>query len=416
MRKNLFPNDVDEAFVLSYECYEKGKERGFHFCMTTPRLLEILSRMETVAIDATYKVNWLDYPLVCFGTVDKENRFHPLMYACTTHETCDNYAFIFRSARNGIEEYFPDSNFGPSTIIADGADAIRNAFYQEFHETAAVDIMCFVHVLRNIEKRTFAMKNNKPLIIDDIKKMQMAPNRTTFQMMATLFKDKWRGCEPEFVEYFDKQWLGHHQNWYEGAAIYEVSTNNGLESHNALIKRKVTFRRRLPLNEFFIAMSKMCTNISKEFASGKRYIAMKPKVTRDILIQAEQMNQNGLKLFTAKTKSGQTVHILPSAKCSPDNANLTYYKSLLKMQWTSFDEYIKYGFQIFYIVNFSSNEWENKSNCTCNEFFKKHMCPHIVAVGIKQGIIQSPAIANATLLARRKKGGRPKNATSALNK
>lgn len=65
-------------------------------------------------------------------------------------------------------------------MIADGADAIRNAFYEEYSETATVDIMCFVHVLRNVEKRSFASKNNKPLIIDDIKKMQMAPNKTTF--------------------------------------------------------------------------------------------------------------------------------------------------------------------------------------------------------------------------------------------
>lgn len=65
----------------------------------------------------------------------------------------------------------------------------------------------------------------------------MASNETTFAMMALLFKKKWMNCEPDFVYYFDKQWLSRHQNWYEGAAIYEVSTNNGFVSHNAFIKR-----------------------------------------------------------------------------------------------------------------------------------------------------------------------------------
>lgn len=68
--------------------------------------------------------------------------------------------------------------------------------------------MCFVHVLRNVEKRPFASKNNKSLIIDDIKKMQLAPNQATFQMMATLFKQKWKECEPNYVDYFENEWLG----------------------------------------------------------------------------------------------------------------------------------------------------------------------------------------------------------------
>lgn len=59
-----FPDDVDGAFVLSYQCYYNQNQTGFHFCMTTPRLLEILSTRDTIAVDSTYKLNWMDLPLI----------------------------------------------------------------------------------------------------------------------------------------------------------------------------------------------------------------------------------------------------------------------------------------------------------------------------------------------------------------
>lgn len=56
-----------------------------------------------------------------------------------------------------------------------------------------------------------------------------------------------------------------HINFFEGAAHYTLSTNNALESHNATIKRKITYRRRLLLEEFLTAMFRMTCDISKQF-------------------------------------------------------------------------------------------------------------------------------------------------------
>lgn len=58
---------------------------------------------------------------------------------------------------------------------------------------------------------------------------------------------KWSKAEPEFCKYFKKEWLGVHQNWYEGSAHYMPSTNNGVEGYNSVIKRLHTFRERLPM-------------------------------------------------------------------------------------------------------------------------------------------------------------------------
>lgn len=147
------------------------------------------------------------------------------------------HKFIFESIKNTIKTHF-DEEFEPEILIADGADAI-NAFHESF-ASAKLDIMCFAHVIRNCYKRSFTSKNNKHLIIDDIRKMQLAPNQTTFKMMSGLFLEKWKRVEPDFVKYMKKEWLGVHSNWFEGSAYYTPSHNNGQESHNAVIKRKVT--------------------------------------------------------------------------------------------------------------------------------------------------------------------------------
>lgn len=99
-----FPTNEDEAFVASYQIVN-DKNKGFRFCMTTPKLLKIVSQCETLAIDATYKLNWMGFPLIILGSVDRQKRFHPLMYACATHETTEDYVFVFDSVKNCAASY-----------------------------------------------------------------------------------------------------------------------------------------------------------------------------------------------------------------------------------------------------------------------------------------------------------------------
>lgn len=290
-----------------------------------------------------------------------------------------------------------------------------SAFYAVFGTSAVVDIMCFAHVIRNCRKRPFVSKNNKILILDDIRKMQLAQNRKIFDAMSALFLKKWKDVERNFVEYFKSEWLGTHSNWFEGAASYTPSTNNALESHNATIKRKVTFRRKLPLNEFLCAMLSMTARISNQFTENKRIIATEPNIPRAYFMRAAEMVQRDFMAFKATTKSSnREVHVFPSESCSEENANLNYYKHLKKREWSSFDEYIKYGYQMFWSVQLDHENWKVYSTCTCPIFFKQYICKHIVAVAIRSNLVSCPDSANPMLLAPKRSGGRPKNATKSL--
>lgn len=249
--------------------------------------------------------------------MDRTKRFHPIAYACVTNETTADYEFVFQVIRDALEQYY-EVKFKPKTLIADGADAIRNAFYNTFAESAELDVMCFAHVIRNIRKRSFENKLNKPLILDDIRKAQLAPNKNTFMMMTQLLCEKWSASEPEFVEYFKKEWLGSHCNWFEGVANYTPSTNNALESHNAVIKRTVTLKRRLPLNQFLSCMCKLLADISQQFMSGNRSIALEPAVKNTLLQEAALLVRNHFKAF--KAKASKPTYIIPSSTCPPELA------------------------------------------------------------------------------------------------
>lgn len=409
------PTDEDEPFVLSHAISTNEKrENGFHFCITTLRLLVLLSQAKKVCIDATYKINWMGFPLIVMGTVDQRKKFHPLIYACSSTETTNDYKFVFRSVKNGVSKYLKHS-FSPEILIADGAEAIRKAFFAVFKESAKTFIMCAAHMFRNVKKRQFAVKTNRNLIMDDIRKMQLAQNKSIFEMMSELFLKKWQAEEADFVRYFKKEWLGEACNWYEGAAEYTPSTNNALESYNSLIKRLITLRRRLPLQEFLNTMKSMAGNISKEFAVKNRVIATEPDITRKIIKAAAAMSNNGFKKFRASTKKDKRpIYVLPSQKCTELNANEKYYKSLERKEWKTFDEYITYGFQMFWLVKLSRENWNTNSSCTCPIFLKDYHCKHVTAIAIEEKLFECPIEANPDVLVRKKGPGRTKNATRGL--
>lgn len=407
------PENHNEAFVLAHESCNFNETMGFRFTMSTPLMLQRLAHRKTICIDATYKLNWMGFPLIIMGTVDRAKQFHPLIYACSSNERTEDYEFVFRSVKDAIRMHIKKI-FRPMTLVADGADAIRSAFYAIF-PNAVMDIMCFAHVLRNIRKRPFVSKNNKSLIIDDIKKMQLAASRQAFDDMTKLFCEKWCSLEENFVDYFKAQWLGTHSNWFEGAAVYTPSTNNALESHNAVIKRKITFRKQLPLNKFLLIMKEMTENISQQLYNEKRVIEEEPLIKKETWTKAAMMHVKDFTSFKARGNSNDKItYVLPSSKCEPDNATTKYYKCLLTRHWKSFDEFINFGFQQFWVVTLSVTDWKTLSNCTCPSFFKQHMCKHILAIAAKEKIVEFPEISNPVLLSKRKNAGRIPNAKKAL--
>lgn len=410
------PDDEHTPFILDY-WREKNNGTGpkFRFVFTTLFLLNIFKSVEKVCIDSTYKLNWNGFPLTILGTVDRNKKFHPIAFACTTNETEEDYAFVFHAVQSKIKEYF-SVNFQPIILISDAANAIRNAFYKIFPD-ATTDIMCFAHVLRNVDKQQFKSKNNKKLIKEDIKLVQQAPDKKTFALMASLFCEKWKSIQADFIEYFQKQWLGDHANWYEGAATYTPSTNNAQEAVNGVIKSKITLRQRLPMNQFLSKMMDLIEDNSKGLYGGLKEFSKEPDIDSKTWASAILMQQESFTSFKMKPLMSHSQHLsfaVPSSKCH--DPTIPSYKNLSQRKWTSFDEYVEYGFQQFYLVHlYPSEAWNRESSCTCTSFMKQYVCKHVIALALREGHTECPDTEEPMLLSNyRRHRGKAKKAQPAL--
>lgn len=162
------------------------------------------------------------------GTIDRRKKFHALGFALCVSEKTEDFKFIFETIRDSVIK-LTGKQSEPKILISDASDAIRNAFKLVF-PGVDLQVMCYVHVLRNVTKQKDKYKKeHKNEIFADINTLHLASTPAIFQMLAVLFIKKWSKKDKTFADYFQKEWLGTHCNWYEGAATYTPSTNNSLE-------------------------------------------------------------------------------------------------------------------------------------------------------------------------------------------
>lgn len=136
------PLDKEKPIVIQYTHSEINNDLHFRFALTSLALLSNCVGVSQICIDATYKLNWNGFPLLVLGTVDRSKRFHPICFACTATEAKDDFKFLFMAVSDAVKKYC-GVVFEPKILIADAANAIRNAFLESF-ESAETNIMCYV--------------------------------------------------------------------------------------------------------------------------------------------------------------------------------------------------------------------------------------------------------------------------------
>ena len=207
VRKNAsIPIDEDHPYVIGYEHSNEDESRFFRFVVSTQRMLKHSLATPTLCVDGTYKLNWQGYPFSFVGTVDRARKFHVIAYACVTNETSDDYAFLFQTLIDAVK-LIHNEQLSPKTLIADGDKAIRNACTMTF-PSVKLQIMFYVHVLQNVNKRPLAnAKDHRKPINADIEILHLAGSEEKFDELTQLFVKKWKKLEPDFTRYFIEQWL-----------------------------------------------------------------------------------------------------------------------------------------------------------------------------------------------------------------
>ena len=134
--------------------------------------------------------------------------------------------------------------------------------------------MCFFHVTQAIKPKIESLSDPEiqHSLNIDIREIQRCQSTQLFNKAIQLFNKKYSNINTrvnEFIDYFNKQWVKSHPGWYEGFLGKKgPSTNNGVESLNAHIKRSKTLRKKLSLRVFLDLIIKMVTESSKNNDEG----------------------------------------------------------------------------------------------------------------------------------------------------
>lgn len=141
------PADENQAFVCAYQInIDDDEPENFpreietvdnpilspRFFISTVNLLRLASKHCAILhADATYKLNWLGYPVLTIGISDMNNIFHPLGLAFTRDEKSEDFEFIFKSLTIGLQRcQLPPLKH--VDLVADAADSIFNGFRRAF--------------------------------------------------------------------------------------------------------------------------------------------------------------------------------------------------------------------------------------------------------------------------------------------
>lgn len=191
-------------------------------------------------------------------------QFHPYRFAVCSNTEEKDFKFIFTSIRDGLQDLNMKMNVQGLALVADGSEAIRNAFLSVFGDDHNM-VMCWSHMRKRVQKKLHSIedKNLYDAIMDDIDTLQLSNNEKTFEVATKLFLKKWKS-EEKFLQYFSSEWLESKNDWYEGLQMYIPSTNNALEATNRVIKDEDTIRERLVLSRFTVVVFSIVKKWLKE--------------------------------------------------------------------------------------------------------------------------------------------------------
>lgn len=202
------PVSKSDMYVVDFQMSMNEIAPSFQFFVSSRQLLSLAINAKNIHADATYKLIWQGFPVLLVGTTDMHRKFHAFGIAVCTSETAQDFQFLFAAVKKGVHSLF-NINFVPKALICDAVHSIHNAFKEEFGDERVI-IMCWAHMRRKIVEKTRTHihdKQHQIRVTNDIDKLQLSSSNQVFDQAAKLFVLKWKDLYPEFVEYFDVEWL-----------------------------------------------------------------------------------------------------------------------------------------------------------------------------------------------------------------
>jgi len=248
--------------------------------------------------------------------------------------------------------------------------------------------MCYFHMLRNIEKYESPSWEHLCSPEKWYNHTTSLPRwRDVSDSLGFAFFFKWTATSDrqvtDFLEYFRAHWVAKNNAWLEGAALGHPSSNNGIEAINAVIKRKHTFRERLPIGHFMHSgielVEKWSPTRNPDSENCIKYALSRLPSLKDWITAYQWATAN--KNVVQCDDDEQTYYT--SSTTSKKDINIPWIRRMKKKEgtWKTFEEFNEYrnGVRIIHIDDRNLG----KSSCTCPFFLKEFTCKHILGMLIR---------------------------------
>lgn len=393
------PDDEFKAYVLDFKIEDKDEVR-FDFVVSCKQLLSLNLNSQVFNADTTHKLIWQ-----VTGHTDYNKKFHPSTISVSTNEDEATYAFIFEAISRCTNDAL-QKEWKPQVIMSDAAKAIPNALRRVIGDDV-MEVMYHAKVAMLDNISHLLPKGYQDEVVKNIDSLQLAQNPEMFNKASTLFIEKYADF-PDFVDYFSQQWLNLHRNWYEGACvdlgIKAPSTNNGLEVFNRTIKDEKTFRKRLPVQQFFNLLLTWIESWARRYEAGATIYYRDVDIHLEMQMKAYQW---------VKMKKEVRKHTTADFFMVPAGESLTLEDWTDTLEWDTFQEYRSNVFKGWSTT--VTKDWIN-GTCNCPIFLKDYMCKHVYGIAICLKLVVPRIEAKQIPLGQRRKRGRPKLAQKALIK
>lgn len=184
---------------------------------------------------------------------------------------------------------------------------------------------------------------------------------------------------------------------------------------NGVIKGTVTFREKLPVEQFIdTVLIKMTSEISTDYATGKRAIAEEPTITIDAWREASLWLQKS-RCVKVEESAELVSYCVASSQLEVDRYDKNFVDGINATEFKSLDEYREKRFAKFWTVKLDKTAWHTQSLCDCPSFLKNYYCKHVIALALRKKLCKLPKKAlTAKITKAVNKKGRVAKSTAAL--
>eukprot|EP00033_Pygsuia_biforma_P002545 GCRY01002816.1.p1 GENE.GCRY01002816.1~~GCRY01002816.1.p1 ORF type:complete len:651 (-),score=19.77 GCRY01002816.1:224-2116(-) len=403
------PNiDDDCAFVLHHQLGDGTENRPLLIVLSTKRLLEIPVLQATygvspfVAIDATYKLVWNGFPFLVLGTHDVKGHFRAIATAISSNEKEESFVAFLNAVKNAIFE-FHSFNWEAQVAISDAASSIRNALKRVFSNIRIG--MCWFHVCQNVKERLKTLlpdEATRQVVKSNIYLLHCCHTKEEFEQGCRIVLAHWRSQGFfEFANYFERQWVVAHSEWYCGFLKGFSSTNCATERRNRDIKENYTRRTKLHFSQFFPMLERMLRNWSRD-----DYTNFVKELPFDLAMEtAACILGQSRRLYKS---NGELFFLAENSVLSED---VRAFLSLSVHDLSTFSDFQKY-ISLFRKIRCDSEG--RPLECSCVQFHEKMVCKHILAALFLLHHREPHPNAWVFPMNQRRKRGRPKHVGGAL--